>query len=212
MASRRAMLVPGTVREATRPRGLRGPSAARSRGSGCGGYRLRLAGAALDPAEPGHLLLQRVEPVRGLAGVCVAGPAFPRLGRGDVHIVGRRELDRVLAVGDLVVVEGEAAAHPQPGVIDQHRDRAVVGVVVDRPVGEDRVGPLGLEELAERGVVRDVNDRFAVRPARRRAGAPRGFRRPWRPRRCASRPRLRLPPGHSPSLRYRRTTSWPRSA
>ena len=74
----------------------------------------------------------------------------------------RRELHGVLAVGDLVVVEGEALAHPQPGVVDQHRDGAVVGVVVDRPVGEDDVGLLGLEDLAERLVMGRVDDRLAV--------------------------------------------------
>ena len=38
----------------------------------------------------------------------------------------------------------------------------MIGVVVDRPVGEDGVGPLGLEDLAECLVVGRVDDRLAV--------------------------------------------------
>ena len=38
----------------------------------------------------------------------------------------------------------------------------MVGVVVDRPVGEDHVGPLGLEDLAERLVMLAVDHGIAV--------------------------------------------------
>ena len=123
---------------------------------------LGLPMAALDPAHPGDLLLQRIILVGRLAGVGVAGRRLRGSVAGDVDVVGRRELHGVLAVRDLVVVEGESLLQPEPGVIDQHRDGPMIGVVVDRPVGEDRVGPLGLEDLAECLVMGRVDDRLAV--------------------------------------------------
>ena len=48
----------------------------------------------------------------------------------------------------------------------------MVGVVVDRPVGEHGVGLLGLDDLPERLVVCRVDDRLAVELARvKRLGA-----------------------------------------
>src|SRR4051794_33927371 len=66
---------------------------------------LRVPTAALDPAEPGDLLLQGVELVGGLAGVSEAGEALARLRSRDVHVVRGGEVDGVLAVRDLVVVK-----------------------------------------------------------------------------------------------------------
>ena len=54
--------------------------------------------SAFDPSKPRDLLLQTIIPVGRLACVCVARPAFTRLGLGDVDIVRGRELDGVLAV------------------------------------------------------------------------------------------------------------------
>ena len=113
-----------------------------------------------------------VEPLRRLARVRVACRPLRARRPWNVDVVRRRELHRVLAVRDLVVVEGEPLPHAQPGVVDQHRDRPVVGVVVDGPVGEDDVGPLGLEDLAERLVVVAVDDRVRRRSGPRRAAAP----------------------------------------
>src|SRR5271157_1950388 len=84
-----------------------------------------LAMAALDPAHPGDQLLKRVELVGGLAGMRVTSLAFARDGRGDIDVVGWREVHGVLTVGDFVVVEREALAHLQPGVIREHGDGAV---------------------------------------------------------------------------------------
>ena len=169
---------------------------------------LGLTMTAFDAAQPGDSLLERVITIGALAGVRVAGAAFSRLGRGDVHVVRRGELDRVFAVGDLVVVEGEPLSQPEPGVIDQHRDGAVVGVVVDRPVGENHVGLLGLDDFAECLVMGGVDDGLAVELARVPGSAFKisqafGLCHPARG------PQSRG--GHSPRFRYRRTTSCPRS-
>jgi hypothetical protein len=49
----------------------------------------------------------------------------------------------------------------------------VIRVRVDRPTGEDHVGPLPREQLAHRGVRRAVDPRVAVDLATKRAVAPR---------------------------------------
>ena len=74
----------------------------------------------------------------------------------------RRELNRILAARDLVIVKREFLAQLEPGIVGKVRDGAMVGVVVDRPVGEENVGLLGLDDLAERLVVPGINDRPAV--------------------------------------------------
>jgi hypothetical protein len=54
--------------------------------------------AALDAPHAGDEPLQGVIAVGSLAGVRVAGLALAWLGLGNVHVVSRRELQRVLAV------------------------------------------------------------------------------------------------------------------
>ena len=66
--------------------------------------------AALDPAHPRDQLLKGIELIGGLAGMRVTGLAFPWYSRRDVHVVGWREMDGVLTVGDFVVIEREALA------------------------------------------------------------------------------------------------------
>src|SRR4051812_22555252 len=99
--------------------------------------RLRLLRTALKPTEGRHRILQAVEEIRILAGVGVAG-GFLYLGNfGDVHIVrGCGELCRILAVGHFVVVQRKAALQLLPCLEREIRNSAVVGMVVDRPVGE----------------------------------------------------------------------------
>ncbi len=48
----------------------------------------------------------------------------------------------------------------------------MVGVIVDRPVGEDDVRPLALQELAECLRVGAVDDRAAIDLAREEGGGP----------------------------------------
>src|SRR5208337_2053594 len=63
--------------------------------------RFRAQVAALDAAEFSHAVLQFVITIGGLACVRVAGGAFAWFGLGYVHIVRRRELQCILAIGDL---------------------------------------------------------------------------------------------------------------
>ena len=50
---------------------------------------LGMAMSALEPADPGDLLLEGIKVVRALAGVGVASPPLTRLRRGDVDVVRR---------------------------------------------------------------------------------------------------------------------------
>src|ERR1700733_9909638 len=67
--------------------------------------RLRSFRASFYSAKSRHLILQGVVPVRRLAGVCIAGGPLHRFGFCDVDIVGRRELQRILPIRNLVVVK-----------------------------------------------------------------------------------------------------------
>ncbi len=111
--------------------------------------RFSMAMTAFNPTHPGDLILERVIPVGRLARVGITGLTLARLCRGDIDVMRRRELDRVFTARDLVIVKRKPLLHFQPRIIDEHRDRAMVGVVVDRPVGEYGIRLLGFENLAE---------------------------------------------------------------
>src|SRR5262249_54616178 len=117
---------------------------------------------ALDAAHPRDSLLQLVEPVRRLAGVRVARGPLAFLDAGDVDVVRRRERHRARAVRDLVVVERETALHPQPRLVHEHRHRAMVRMVVDRPVREDDMRAFRVEQRVERAITLLIDDGLAV--------------------------------------------------
>src|SRR5208283_4590586 len=89
---------------------------------------LRLFFAALDSAHPCHHFLKRIILVRRLAGMSVAGQAFTWLRGGNIDVVGWSKLDRILPVGNLIIVEGKLLSHPQPCLVNQERYRPVIGV------------------------------------------------------------------------------------
>ncbi len=118
--------------------------------------------ASLDAADTGDLFLEGVLLPRRLTGVREAGESLPGLGDFDVYVVSGAELHCVFAIGDFEIVEGETAPHAEPGVVDKHRHSPVIGVVVDRPVSEDDIRTLGLEDFAECVVVAPIDDRFTI--------------------------------------------------
>jgi len=74
----------------------------------------------------------------------------------------RGELDGVFPVGDFEVVKSEAVLELLPGFEGEVGDGAVVGMVVDGPVGEDGVGTFNFEDLLEGLVVIVVDDGVSV--------------------------------------------------
>ena len=117
----------------------------------------------LEAAEGGYCVLERVVEIGSLAGVRVAG-GFLCIGYlGDVDIVCRRgELDGVFPVGDFEVVKSEAVLELLPGFEGEVGDGAVVGMVVDGPVGDDGVGSFGFDNFLEGLVVVVVDDGVSV--------------------------------------------------
>jgi hypothetical protein len=116
--------------------------------------RLRPLAAGVEAPELMHDLVVGVE-LRGiLTRVGPAGGALAGLDRRDIDVVRRPEVLGLLPRRNLIVVQGEPPAAGQPGVIYQQRRGPVVPVAVDRPVGEDRLRPLALQELAEVVVAR----------------------------------------------------------
>src|SRR5579859_4937984 len=124
---------------------------------------LGFLGAILEAAEGRDRILQGIVEVWSLAGMGVAG-GFLRVGyAGDVDIVsGRGELRGVFSIGNFVVVKGEAMLQLLPGFEGEVGDAAMVGMIVDEPVGEDGVGVFFLDDLLKRFVVRVVDDGMAV--------------------------------------------------
>src|ERR1043165_209431 len=95
---------------------------------------------ALDTAHSGNQSLERVKLLRRLAGVGITGQTLSWLRARNIHIVSWGELNCVLPVGNLVIIEGGFLTHPQPSLIDQERNGAVIGVVVDGPVCKNHIG------------------------------------------------------------------------
>jgi len=70
--------------------------------------------------------------------------------RSDVDVVSRRgELHGVFAVGDFVVIESESALELLPCLESEIGDGAVVGVVIDGPMGEDGISVFSFEDFLE---------------------------------------------------------------
>src|SRR5215831_4085303 len=90
------------------------------------------------------------------------GSALAGLGLCDIDVMGWGELNRILAIGNLVVIKREASPHPQESVIDQKRDGAVVGMVIDGPMSKDDVRFFGLQYAPERFVMSWIHDGLAV--------------------------------------------------
>src|SRR5690349_13733682 len=117
---------------------------------------------SLDPTHASDLVLQGVEPLGGLARMGKTRLPLARLDRGDVDILGWLKLDGILAAGDLIIIKREGFIHLSPRAIDQERDGAMIGVVVDRPVREDDVGTLRLDDRSKRLVVLAIDHGASV--------------------------------------------------
>ena len=92
----------------------------------------------------------------------VAGGALASGDGRDINVMSGGELDGVFPSGDFVVIECKAPAHAQPCFINEHGNGAMIGVVVERPMGEDDVGVFGFEEAMELSVMRLINDGFGI--------------------------------------------------
>ena len=95
--------------------------------------------AGFDASKCRYLILQRIIPVRCLAGMSVACSTLDWFCLIDIDIVSGRVLHRILPVGDLVVIERKRLFRLPPRIIGEHRNRPVVAVVVNGPLGKDGV-------------------------------------------------------------------------
>ncbi len=191
---------PGCERLLRVARRLRGKRAGRGRGLADEGLGQLAAGLA--SAEAVHRLVVGVELGGVLAHVGEARGALPGLDRGDVHVVAGGEGLGLGPGHGLREVELEPALG-QPGVVSQKGHGPMVAVGVDRPVGDDEVGPLLVEDaprLRRSGRRRPRSRRRSGRPG---GPAPSGARRREGPRRCAP-PRPRR--GSSRGFRPRRAS------
>lgn len=111
-----------------------------------------------EAAKTCDLGLESVVAIGRLRGVGVAGGALYGFDGCDVHVrIGPEHLC-VFSVGDFVEIERETAAEFVPGVVSEIRDGAVIGVIIDRPVGENGVRFFGGEQFAKFVVVRAIDD------------------------------------------------------
>lgn len=97
-----------------------------------------------------------------LAGVGEASGLFAVHAESDIDVVGGMEDLRLAALIGSEVIQVEGAASLMPGIEDQVEGGAVIAVRVNRPVGEDNVGALGLEQLADLAVAGAVDLSGAV--------------------------------------------------
>ena len=118
--------------------------------------RFRLRIAAFCAAETRDLHLFWIPLVRLLRGVRVTGGVALGFHRGNVDVFGGREHHGVF--GDLVVVERGLFTSSEPGVEDEHRERAMIAMVIDGPLREKNVRLFGIEHTTESLVVGVIDD------------------------------------------------------
>lgn len=92
----------------------------------------------------------------------VAGGAFTGFGSADIDIIGRREHVCVFAVRHFVIVQTETLVHTKPGIVDEHRDRAVVPMIIDWPLREDDTRLFGFQQPVKLIIVRGIHHSLAV--------------------------------------------------
>ena len=106
--------------------------------------------------------LQGVEEIRLLRCMCVAGAALERFRLGDVDIVGRREHQRVQAIGDLIEVECGFATEAAPCFESQCESRTMIRMIVDRPLRKYDIRSQRREQFGESFVVCIVHNRSTI--------------------------------------------------
>ena len=95
-----------------------------------------------------------------LRDVRVARGVAARLHRRDVHVLVGAEHHGIF--GDFVVVEGVPLLLLEPRIESKGRDGTMIAVLVDGPLGKDRIGVLGVQQAAERLVVGRIHDGLAI--------------------------------------------------
>ncbi len=79
-----------------------------------------------------------------------------------IHIVSRRELQGIFSIRYLIVIERKVLFRLPPRAIGEHCSRAVVGMVINWPVGKDRVRLFGRKYFCVLLIMRVVYHRMAV--------------------------------------------------
>ena len=117
------------------------------------------------------LVACRTSPETGSRG-SETGLPLDRYHARDIDVLRRGELDGVFSVGDFVIEQGELPPHPQPCVVHEHRHRPVIGMVVDRPVCEDDIRSLVLEDRPKGCVMLAIDGSRPHRSAPQRVVGP----------------------------------------
>lgn len=108
----------------------------------------------------------------------IAGLTLQWLDIEDINILRWGEHQRVFAIRDFVVIKCGRAAQAIPRLIGQGGGCSMVGMIVDRPMGEDDIGIQAGEKLGEVTVVCAIDNCVAValrRKGRCRAKNATGF-------------------------------------
>src|SRR5579859_1289937 len=124
---------------------------------------LRVFHSAFHSAKAVHHVMEWPEVrFRMLAGVKEACRTLAALSLSDIDVVrGMKDL-RLRALIDFVVVQREFSAARQPGVVCQQRRCPVIGMSVDWPMSEHKIGMRAFQNLPEICVAGSIHFRVAI--------------------------------------------------